>query len=65
MVMGLASAPTLAPIPSSAAPGQTDELEGYVLLYTTKPYGEPPFRLAMPQHDWDDLINVVPIMLRR
>ena len=43
MVLATATLPPLAPILSSAAPGQTDELESYVLLYTTKSYGEPPF----------------------
>jgi len=55
MVMGSTSAPALAPIPSSAAPGQTDELVGFVPSYTTKSYGEPPFPPAMPQDVWDDL----------
>ena len=36
MVLASASTPTLAPIPSSAAPGRTDELEGFVPPYTTK-----------------------------
>ena len=53
--MGSASAPALAPIPSSAAPGRTDELEGFVPLYTTKSYGKPPFAPATPQDVWDDL----------
>ena len=53
--MGSASAPVLAPISSSAAPGRTDELEGFVPPYTTKSYGEPPFPPAMPQDVWDDL----------
>ena len=53
--MGSTSAPALAPIPSSAAPSRTDELEGFVPLYTTRSYGEPPFAPAMPQDVWDDL----------
>ena len=60
MVLASASTPSLAPIPSSAAPGQTDELVGFVLLYTTKSYGEPPFRPTMPQDVWDDLIKSNP-----
>ena len=43
MVMGSASTPALAPIPSSAAAGRTDELEGFVPPYTTRSYGKPPF----------------------
>jgi len=49
MMLASASAPALAPIPSSAAAGRTDELEGFVPPYTTKSYGEPPFPPAMPQ----------------
>ena len=55
MVLASASTPALAPIPSSAALGRTDELEGFVPPYTTKSYGEPPFPPAMPQDVWDDL----------
>jgi len=49
MMLASASAPALALIPSSAAAGRTDELEGFVPPYTTKSYGEPPFPPAMPQ----------------
>ena len=55
MVLASASTPPLTPIPSSAAPGRTDELEGFVPLYTTKSYGKPPFAPATPQDVWDDL----------
>jgi hypothetical protein len=60
MVLSSASTPTLTPIPSSAAPGRTNELEGFVPPYTTKLYGEPPFPAAMPQDVWDDLIKSNP-----
>ena len=53
--MGSTSAPALAPISSSAAPGRTDELEGFVPPYTAKSYGEPPFPPAMLRDVWDDL----------
>jgi len=55
MVLASASILALAPIPSSAAPSRTDELEGFVPPYTAKSYGELPFPPAMPQDVWDDL----------
>ena len=55
MVLASASILALAPIPSSAAPSQTDELEGFVAPYTAKSYGVPPFPPTMPQDVWDDL----------
>jgi len=60
MMLASASAPALALIPSSAAVGRTDELEGFVPPYTTKSYGEPPFPPAMPQDVWDDLTKNSP-----
>ena len=53
MVLASVSTPALTPIPSSVAPGRTDELENFVLLYTTRSYGEPPFPPTMPQDVWD------------
>ena len=49
MVMATASQPQIAPLPSSAASGRVDELAGFEPPYTTKSYGEPPFRPALPQ----------------
>ena len=60
MVLASVSTPALAPIPNSATPGQTDELEGFVPQYTTKSYGKSPFPLAMPHDVWDDLIKISP-----
>ena len=60
MVLASVSTPTLAPIPSSAAPGRADELEGFVPQYTTRSYDEPPFPPAMPQDVWDDLTKNSP-----
>ena len=60
MVLASASTPALASIPSSAAAGRTNELEGFVPPYTIKSYGEPPFPPAMPQDIWDDLTKNSP-----
>ena len=60
MVLASATTPPLAPILSSTAPGQKDELEAFVLPYTTKSCDQPLFPPAMPQDVWDDLIKSNP-----
>ena len=60
MVMATASQPQIAPLPSSAVSSRVDELAGFEPPYTTKSYGEPPFRPALPQDVWDDLIKSNP-----
>ena len=60
MVLGSASQPPLAPLPTSAAPSLKEELAEFVPPYTTKSYGEPPFPPALPLDIWNDLIKSNP-----
>ena len=49
MVLGSASQPQLAPLPTSAAPDLEEELADFVPPYTTKSYGEPPISSTIAQ----------------
>jgi len=57
MVLGSASQPQLAPLPTSAAPSLEEELAEFVPLYTTKSYGEPQFAPPLPKDVWDDWLK--------
>jgi len=57
MVLGSASQPPLAPLPTSAAPSLEEELAEFVPPYTTKSYGEPPFPPPLPKDVWDDWLK--------
>lgn len=54
MVLGSASQPHLAPLPTLAAPSLEEELAEFVPPYTMKSYGEPPFPPPLPKDVWDD-----------
>jgi hypothetical protein len=60
MVLGSASQPQLTPLPTSAAPSLEQELMEFVLPYTTKSYGEPPFPPPLPMDIWDDWLKENP-----
>ena len=60
MVLGSASQPQLAPLPTSAAPGLEEELAEFVPPYTTKSYGELPFSPQLPKDVWDDWLRANP-----
>ena len=60
MVLGSASQPQLAPLPTSAAPSLEEELAEFVPPYTTKSYGEPPFPPPLPKDVWDDWLKANP-----
>ena len=61
MVLGSATPPPLASVPSSAGPSRTDELAHFEPPYTSKSYGEPPFPPPLLHDVWNDLIKRNPV----
>jgi len=60
MVLGSASQPPLAPLPTSVAPSLEEELAEFVLPYTMKSYDKPPFPPPLPKDVWDDWLRANP-----
>ena len=60
MVLGSASQPQVAPLPISADYSLEQDLAGFVPLYTTKSYDEPPFPPPLPKDVWDDWLKANP-----
>ena len=60
MVLGSASQPQLAPLPTSADYSLEHELADFVPPYMTKSYGEPPFPPLLPKDVWDDWLRANP-----
>jgi len=60
MVLGSASQPQLAPLPTSADYSLEQEFVDFVPPYTTKSYGEPPFPPPLPKDVWVDWLKANP-----
>ena len=60
MVLGSASQPPLAPLPTSTVPSLEEELAEFVPPYATKSYGEPPFPPPLPKDVWNDWLKANP-----
>jgi hypothetical protein len=60
MVLGSASQPQLAPLPTLADSSPEQELAEFVSPYTTNSYGEPPFPPSLPKDVWDDCLKANP-----
>ena len=60
MVLGSASQPQIAPLPTSADQSLEQELADFVPPYTTKSYDEPSFSPPLPKDVWDDWLRANP-----
>jgi len=60
MVLGSASQPQIAPLPTSTDYSLEQELSDFVTPYTTKSYGEPSFPPPLPKDVWDDWLRANP-----